>query len=347
VVNHIVYDAFGKTVSETDTAIAHLYGYTGRELDKETGLQYNRARYLDLVLARFISQDPKSFAAGDTNLYRYVGNHPSYATDPSGLVDPQSIGVLNYTEEELRKMGIPQSTIDYLRKQGYMINPTIGDLYRRVGIPTDGTQLCEDGFMESSGNTWVYGTRYTDPNGRSWYETNVFARDGKGGLVNIGSQYWDDYQSMMQAHEDQHILTLAGGMIGTAAGIGASANIGGSLKLPGRPPLSVPAMPPLGSFDDIILNPLSLYGKSADEVAEILGPGWAAGPYGRTGTGWAFRNGDKVVYYHEGGKHVGPYCGVRSGLYNFKVVGPGYKPLPGDKARIIPSVPPKPVGNLK
>jgi RHS repeat-associated protein len=85
VVNHIVYDAFGKTVSETDAAIAHLYGYTGRELDKETGLQYNRARYLDLVLARWISQDPKSFAAGDTNLYRFVGNHPSYATDPSGL----------------------------------------------------------------------------------------------------------------------------------------------------------------------------------------------------------------------------------------------------------------------
>ena len=85
VVNHIVYDAFGKTVSETDAAIAHLYGYTGRELDKETGLQYTRTRYLDLVLARFISQDPKSFAAGDTNLYRYVGNHPSYASDPSGL----------------------------------------------------------------------------------------------------------------------------------------------------------------------------------------------------------------------------------------------------------------------
>jgi RHS repeat-associated protein len=85
VVNHIVYDAFGKTVSETDTAIAHLYGYTGRELDKETGLQYNRARYLDLVLARFISQDPIGFNAGDANLYRYVGNEPTMATDPSGL----------------------------------------------------------------------------------------------------------------------------------------------------------------------------------------------------------------------------------------------------------------------
>ena len=85
VVNHIVYDAFGKTVSETDAAIAHLYGYTGRELDKETGLQYTRTRYLDLVLARFISQDPKSFAAGDTNLYRYVGNAPSFRNDASGL----------------------------------------------------------------------------------------------------------------------------------------------------------------------------------------------------------------------------------------------------------------------
>jgi RHS repeat-associated protein len=85
VVNHIVYDAFGKTVSETDAAIAHLYGYTGRELDKETGLQYNRARYLDLVLARWISQDPIGFGGGDANLYRYVGNHPNMATDPSGL----------------------------------------------------------------------------------------------------------------------------------------------------------------------------------------------------------------------------------------------------------------------
>ena len=41
IVDHIIYDAFGNTVSETDPAITHLYGYTGRELDKETGLQYN------------------------------------------------------------------------------------------------------------------------------------------------------------------------------------------------------------------------------------------------------------------------------------------------------------------
>ncbi len=39
----------------------------------------------DPAIGRWQSKDPKSFDAGDTNLYRYVGNHPSYATDPSGL----------------------------------------------------------------------------------------------------------------------------------------------------------------------------------------------------------------------------------------------------------------------
>jgi RHS repeat-associated protein len=85
IANHIVYDPFGSTVSETDTALGELYGYTGREQDSATGLQYNRARYYDPSLGRFLSQDPISFAGGDANLYRYVGNGPTNASDPSGL----------------------------------------------------------------------------------------------------------------------------------------------------------------------------------------------------------------------------------------------------------------------
>jgi len=52
----------------------------------------------DSTIGRWQSKDPKSFDAGDTNLYRYVGNHPSYATDPSGLEEPYvgpSIEILN------------------------------------------------------------------------------------------------------------------------------------------------------------------------------------------------------------------------------------------------------------
>lgn len=66
--------------------VDHIFGYTGREHDAESHLQFNRARYYDAALGRWISEDPIGFAAGDANLSRYVGNGPTNATDPSGLI---------------------------------------------------------------------------------------------------------------------------------------------------------------------------------------------------------------------------------------------------------------------
>jgi RHS repeat-associated protein len=86
VVNHISYDSFGKVVSQTNAGVGFRYGYTGREQDDETGLDYYRARYYDAGNGRFISEDPIGFEAGDTNLYRYVGNSPVNAIDPSGTI---------------------------------------------------------------------------------------------------------------------------------------------------------------------------------------------------------------------------------------------------------------------
>jgi len=84
-VDEIDYDAFGNIVSETSPANRGLYAYTGREFDVETQLQFNRARYYDATTGRWISQDPLGFDAGDSNLYRYVNNMPTVATDPSGM----------------------------------------------------------------------------------------------------------------------------------------------------------------------------------------------------------------------------------------------------------------------
>jgi len=58
--------------------------YAGRECDPATGLYFNRARWYDPASGRFISEDPIGFAAGDANLYRYCGNSPTNATDPTG-----------------------------------------------------------------------------------------------------------------------------------------------------------------------------------------------------------------------------------------------------------------------
>lgn len=81
------YDSFGKITSgSVNPAMAGTYfGYTGQQFDVQTGLDFFNARYYDPSLGRFLSQDPIGFGGRDANLYRYAGNNPVNATDPSGL----------------------------------------------------------------------------------------------------------------------------------------------------------------------------------------------------------------------------------------------------------------------
>ena len=85
VVNHRKFDAFGNLTAESDSSIKFLFSYTGRECDADAGLYYYRARWYDAKIGRFISEDPIGFAAGDTNIIRYVGNSTPNAKDPTGL----------------------------------------------------------------------------------------------------------------------------------------------------------------------------------------------------------------------------------------------------------------------
>ena len=60
--------------------------FASREFDAETGLYYNRARYLDPTTGRWTSFDPIRYTAGDVNLYSTVFNAPTNFTDPSGQI---------------------------------------------------------------------------------------------------------------------------------------------------------------------------------------------------------------------------------------------------------------------
>jgi RHS repeat-associated protein len=91
----LTYDVFGAITSESDSSYRGRYAWTGRELDVETGLQYNRARYYDGAIGRWTSQDPLGLDAGDSNLYRYVDNKLTQAEDPSGLRWVQTDGHTN------------------------------------------------------------------------------------------------------------------------------------------------------------------------------------------------------------------------------------------------------------
>ena len=60
----------------------------------------NQNRWYDSSVGRWISPDPSGFAAGDTNLYRYVGNSPANAVDPSGEVRKPRVAANGYRVNE-------------------------------------------------------------------------------------------------------------------------------------------------------------------------------------------------------------------------------------------------------
>ena len=82
------YDAFGAVAAQAGPdATANPLRFNGSlgVFDRGTGLLEMRARFYDPATGRFTQRDPLGLAAGDTNLYRFVGNDPVGAADPSGL----------------------------------------------------------------------------------------------------------------------------------------------------------------------------------------------------------------------------------------------------------------------
>ncbi len=92
VVERYVYDPYGNMTvlsaawgTLSGSAYAWIYGHQGGRFDATTGLYSFRRRDLSPALGRWTQADPLRFEAGDTNLYRYVGNEPTIHCDPSGL----------------------------------------------------------------------------------------------------------------------------------------------------------------------------------------------------------------------------------------------------------------------
>ena len=85
VVDHIIYNAYGKVTSESNPTDGCLFGFTGLPFDKSSGFNMSQTRPYDPATGRWDGPDRDRFTAGDTNLYRYCGNSPTNATDPSGL----------------------------------------------------------------------------------------------------------------------------------------------------------------------------------------------------------------------------------------------------------------------
>ena len=88
VVERYAYGPYGQRLvlnpdgSLKEGAAIQNYGFTGRELDGETGLWYFRARYFDDGLRRFIGRDPLGYVDGKS---MYRGYFVPWGLDPSGM----------------------------------------------------------------------------------------------------------------------------------------------------------------------------------------------------------------------------------------------------------------------
>lgn len=91
IANHIRYNSFGQVISETNSAIELLFGFTSRPFDDSTSLQINLNRWYDAALGQWASEDPIGFLAGDENLRGYVSNSSLTFIDPLGLFEYTSI----------------------------------------------------------------------------------------------------------------------------------------------------------------------------------------------------------------------------------------------------------------
>jgi RHS repeat-associated protein len=126
VIDTMTYDAYGNVRSESNPANGGVYKFVGYRFDAETGLfrPDTSARYYDPASGRWKTTDPITFGAGDANPWRYVGNDPMNAVDPSGLAPTRD----DFGEEEKKR----HAEYDRIRTDPNTYEGAIGSLSDQV-----------------------------------------------------------------------------------------------------------------------------------------------------------------------------------------------------------------------
>jgi RHS repeat-associated protein len=175
------YDVYGMVRSGQSGSSSQKYvGSLGHESEGNTGLIYMRARYMDPVLGRFISEDPSRDGA---NWFVYCGDEPVNACDPDGK-RPQ-------TQEELGEVSMG------LICQALALLVTALELYSRacgLGPSTEliafaffleagAVGLIADGLKGCSVPAWIVAETGLFSTGISGYITSLAKGIGSRGLA--------------------------------------------------------------------------------------------------------------------------------------------------------------------
>ncbi|HWQ90992.1 MAG TPA: toxin TcdB middle/N-terminal domain-containing protein [Clostridia bacterium] len=134
-VTHSSYLPFGHPRQEEIACLRALYGFTQKERDEESGLNYFEARFLVSHLARFASFDPLLAKSShdspqQNHPYSYSVNRPTKFIDPSGL-DINDVASMSFAEKVVHLAGWGASQMGSMvatgfRFTGYMLSGDAG-----------------------------------------------------------------------------------------------------------------------------------------------------------------------------------------------------------------------------
>ncbi|MQT49932.1 Rhs family protein [Pseudomonas helleri] len=156
------YQAWGlakekRTGSAIRENIRNPLRFQGQYFDTETGLHYNRYRYYDPQVGRFISKDPIGFAGG-LNVYAYAPN-PVGWVDPFGLNRTNKQGHYHGPKPKYHNPGHHDLSSGNFRGGGSktsIIPQNAEQLYKRAIPDVDGRHwyaMDEDGVIHRFGNS--------------------------------------------------------------------------------------------------------------------------------------------------------------------------------------------------
>lgn len=121
------YDAFG-VADSAGREDSNAYRYTGEYFDDTIGLQYNRARWLDPNVGRFVSQDPyegDDDTPASLHRYGYAANDPVNKTDPSGEMSVADTSAASNMSGTLST--VAQPSLNFLVRKALFGNPKKGE----------------------------------------------------------------------------------------------------------------------------------------------------------------------------------------------------------------------------
>ena len=159
------YKAWGEarlTISEAakKAGLKNPIRFQGQYLDEETGLHYNRFRYYDPVVGRFVSKDPIGLVGGN-NLQQFAGN-PVEWVDPLGLARSKGPASAMPAPTEKRPKCEATSSLNQARREAL----------RRAGIPTSAQPFAQ---RTPSG---IYTGRAAAPKGMEQYAYRIQTPSG-------------------------------------------------------------------------------------------------------------------------------------------------------------------------